>query len=212
MTPILVLGPSRVGAETLIGSDTDIMFPAQIWDAGFDVFVGSMRGAEGTSCETTDEDGNTEACAPELSSWATSGRSDVRALVSEVLKNTGKDKISIVGLADGASAALYGLAVDDSLGGALERTILLAPCVFMDQDMTIEEQLAWTTARDELGIVRTTSEDLEAHTELVCEAAKADGITENSKAALDGKCDELTELTQSGLTGVIEWGSEDYWF
>ena len=72
--------------------------------------------------------------------------------------------------------------------------------------------MAWTTARDELGIVRTTSEDLEAHTELVCEAAKADGITENSKAALDGKCDELTELTQSGLTGVIEWGSEDYWF
>ena len=33
----------------------------------------------------------------------------------------------------------YGLAVDASLGGALERTILLAPCVFKDQDMTIEE-------------------------------------------------------------------------
>ena len=69
-------------------------------------------------------------------------------------------KVSIIGLYDSASAAAYGLAKDEGLGGSLERSILLAPCIFKSQDSPLEEHVIWTAQRDALGIFRTTPVEL----------------------------------------------------
>ena len=54
---------------------------------------------------------------------------------------------------------------------------MLAPCIFGTPMYTVEIHRAWTKARAELGIINTRPEQISEHSDLICGAANAEGIS-----------------------------------
>ena len=107
----MILHSEQEAPESLLlasGSEDKKNMPLQLWDRGFDIWVGTFRGNEGTNCNPAKECNDNP-----LYNWADKGDKDIPALVDKVadLKETGK--INVIARTTGASALLYGLATTD---------------------------------------------------------------------------------------------------
>ena len=160
--------------------------PLQLWDRGFDIWVGTFRGNEGTNCNPAKECNDNP-----LYNWADKGDKDIPALVDKVDDLKGAGKVNVIARTTGASALLYGLATTDYLNGLINEAILLAPQIYTETDMPIEDYRIWTALRSKLGINNTTMDNLAEQQTSLCNAALSSDYTDREREILKQYCAQL---------------------
>lgn len=137
-----------------------------------------MRGTKETRCATdTDANGNvyTVDCGYDsLFSLQDMAVNDLPAFVDDVLARTGEETLTVMGFSRGTAQTLTGLAtLGDDLQSKVSQAVLLAPCLWGEMDLTIEEQNAWTAWRSGvMGINNTRPDQVEDHIDLFCNPPK----------------------------------------
>ena len=167
--PVLIMHGSYQN-PTIILKDVEgkNTLPLQLYDEGFDVWLGGVRGTNDAVCQDGEDCGYDD-----LMNWATYGTVDFPAFVDSILERTEQQQLDVVGFSRGTSAAFYGLAKSEiSFQKQINKAVMLAPCVYSPINNTLEEMQAWMKLRTDLGIMNTRPEQYAEHTALICVASK----------------------------------------
>ena len=222
LKPVLFLHGSVSNASNF--ADFGAGLPFQLFDEGFDVWLGNMRGSNESECATAvDADGfvYTVDCGYDaLFSIQDMAEKDTPAFVQDVLDRTGADFVSLVGFSRGTTQILVGLtSLGDELQSKVDQAVLLAPCLINDTPITVDQHTAWTAWRSGLmGINNTRPDQYAEHVDLFCnpptEMTIGDEIfdveiTDELQGALDYVCGWMSDYP---ITEIVDHGSQDYLF
>lgn len=124
---LLQHGDMEDGASWVTNFTDDLPFHLQLYDAGYDVYIGNNRGTMYSWGHKTLD----AATDPEYWdwTWAQMGMNDDMANIKAIKSKSGVEKIFYVGYSQGTIQMHYGLAHNEAeLSKHLHKVVQLAPC------------------------------------------------------------------------------------
>ena len=215
--PVLIVHGSMSSATTY--ADYGASIPFQLFDEGFDVWMANMRGTKETRCaEVTEtyDDGTTVTttidCGEDsLFSVQDMAEKDLLAFVTYILDSNDKySTLNLIGFSRGTLQILVGLtSLGDELQSKVDTAVLLAPCLYNEPSMTVQEHTAWTAWRSGvMGINNTYPEDWDADVEEICDIAE----TTDDDYLASAAAYQCAWMSVTVPMELVDWGSQDYMY
>ena len=106
----------------------------QLFDEGYDIWMGNTRGTRYSNVNENFADPNDESFERWDWSWGELGLYDDRALISQIQELTGEAKVNYIDYSMGTTQMFYGLTQieEDFYAKNMSKFVAIAPCIYLE--------------------------------------------------------------------------------
>ena len=141
----------------------------QLFDEGYDIWMGNTRGTRFSNVNDKYPDPKDESFERWDWSWGELGVYDDRALISKIQEITGQEKVNYIGYSMGTTQMFYGLTHIENVyySHYMNKFVALAPCIYFEPT-TYDDYVNGYGEYRKLGVNVIGGPNWDSHVEDIC--------------------------------------------